>query len=49
MRSTPGALPDSFEALLTVGGFRQTDLSADVVDMNPLAVSLGAARLGRQP
>jgi hypothetical protein len=45
--ATPGALPDSFEALLTVAGFRQTDLSADIVEVNPLPVRLDAGRLGQ--
>jgi hypothetical protein len=46
LRATPGALPDSFEALLSVAGFRQTDLSAEVIDVNPLTVGLNANRLG---
>ena len=47
LRSTAGALPDSFEALVTVAGFRQTDLSAEVVDMHPVPVSLNATRIGQ--
>ena len=31
-----GALPDSFEALLTVTGFRQTDLATDIVEVSEL-------------
>jgi hypothetical protein len=49
LKATPGALPDSFEALLTVAGFRQTDLSAEVIDMNPLPVTVSATRLGNPP
>jgi hypothetical protein len=37
--ASPGTRPDSFEALLTVTGFRQTDLSAEVVDVHPLPAS----------
>jgi hypothetical protein len=48
LRAKPGALPDSFEALLTVAGFRQTDLAADIVDVNPLPVRLDAGRLGQR-
>jgi hypothetical protein len=36
LRAKPGSLPDSFEALLGVAGFRQTDLSADIVEVNRL-------------
>jgi len=35
-RARLGAVPESFEALLTVTGFKQTDLSAEVVDVNAL-------------
>jgi hypothetical protein len=49
LHGTPGALPDSFEALLTVAGFRQTDLSADVIALNPLSRSLSATRLEEPP
>ena len=49
LQATPGALPDSFEALLTVAGFRQTDLSAEIVDMHPLSVNGTARRLSRTP
>jgi hypothetical protein len=31
-----GALPDSFEALLTVTGFRQTDLATEIVEVSEL-------------
>jgi hypothetical protein len=47
LRAKPGALPDSFEALLTVAGFRQTDLSADIIDVNPLPARLNPDRLGQ--
>jgi hypothetical protein len=33
---TGGALPDSFEALVTVTGFRQTDLTTDIVEVSAL-------------
>ena len=49
LHSTPGALPDSFEALLTVAGYRQTDLSAEVVDIHSLPVTLSATRLPQTP
>jgi len=49
LRATAGALPDSFEALLTVAGFRQTDLSADVIDMNSLAVTSSVTQLRQTP
>lgn len=32
-------LPQSFEALVSVAGYKQTDLSAEVVEVHPLAVS----------
>lgn len=38
LRAKPGASPDSFEALLGVAGFRQTDLSTDIVEVNALPV-----------
>jgi len=47
LRTVGGALPDSFEALLSVAGFRQTDLSADVVAVSPIAAGLSSGRLGR--
>lgn len=49
LRAKPGALPDSFEALLTVAGFRQTDLSADIIDVHPLPARLNPDRLGQTP
>lgn len=49
LRGRPGALPDSFEALLTVAGFRQTDLSADIVEVDALPVSLNTNRLRAGP
>jgi hypothetical protein len=36
LRAKSGTVPDSFEALLTVTGFKQTDLAADVIDVNAL-------------
>ncbi|HEY4212402.1 MAG TPA: hypothetical protein VGM84_13065 [Steroidobacteraceae bacterium] len=33
---TGGALPDSFEALLTVTGFRQTDLTTEIIEVSEL-------------
>jgi hypothetical protein len=36
LRATSGAAPDSFEALLTVTGFKQTDLAAEVIKVNAL-------------
>jgi hypothetical protein len=33
---TGGALPDSFEALITVTGFRQTDLTTEIVEVSAL-------------
>ena len=35
-----GAPPDSFEALLTVTGYRQTDLATDVVDVTAMPASV---------
>jgi hypothetical protein len=35
-----GATPDSFEALLTVTGYRQTDLATDVVEVTPMPASV---------
>jgi hypothetical protein len=35
---TGGALPDSFEALITVTGFRQTDLATEIVEVSALPV-----------
>lgn len=49
LRTVAGALPDSFEALLSVAGFRQTDLSADVVAVSPLAAGLSSGRPARTP
>jgi hypothetical protein len=36
LRATPGQHVGSFEALLTVTGFKQTDLMADIVDVTPM-------------
>jgi hypothetical protein len=36
LRAKSGTVPDSFEALLTVTGFRQTDLAADIIEVNAL-------------
>jgi hypothetical protein len=47
LHARPGTLPDSFEALLTVAGFRQTDLSADIIDVNPLPAGGIANHLGQ--
>ena len=33
---TGGALPDSFEALITVTGFGQTDLTTEIIAVDPL-------------
>ena len=33
---TGGALPDSFEALITVTGFRQTDLTTEIIEVSAL-------------
>jgi hypothetical protein len=49
LHAATGALPDSFEALLTVAGFRQTDLSAEVIAVNPLPARLSGARVGHSP
>ena len=49
LQTVGGALPDSFEALLSVAGFRQTDLSADVVAVSPVAAGLSSGRLRRMP
>lgn len=49
LNSTTGAFPDSFEALLTVAGFRQTDLSAEVIAMHPLPVNSNTTRLRQAP
>ena len=39
--ATPsGAIPHSFEALMSVTGFRQTDLSADFIEVHALPASL---------
>ena len=34
--NTGGALPDAFEALITVTGFRQTDLATEIVEVSAL-------------
>src|SRR6185437_5772506 len=39
LAASPATRPDAFEALLTVTGFRQTDLSAEVIDVHPLPAS----------
>jgi hypothetical protein len=49
LHARPGMLPDSFEALLTVTGFRQTDLSAEVIDVNPLPAHPRADSLQQVP
>jgi hypothetical protein len=36
LHATPGQHVGSFEALLTVTGFKQTDLMADIVDVTPM-------------
>jgi hypothetical protein len=36
LRAGAQSVPDSFEALLKVEGFRQTDLSADIIEVNAL-------------
>jgi hypothetical protein len=47
LRAKSGVMPDSFEALLTVTGFKQTDMAADIVDVNALqAVHLQSATVG---
>ena len=43
---TGGALPDSFEALLTVTGFRQTDLTAEILEVSALPAARHPARNG---
>ncbi|MEP7245655.1 MAG: hypothetical protein ABI885_18550 [Gammaproteobacteria bacterium] len=43
-RAKLGAVPESFEALLTVTGFKQTDLNAEVVDINALPAKAVSAR-----
>lgn len=37
--SAATSLPASFEALLTVSGYKQTDLTASLIDMHPLTVA----------
>jgi hypothetical protein len=49
LQARAGTLPDSFEALLTVAGFRQTDLSADIIEVNPLPAGPSATSLGPLP
>jgi hypothetical protein len=40
LEEKPGLSPDSFEALLAVTGFKRTDLTADVIDVNPMPAQL---------
>ena len=40
LRAKSLSLPDSFEALLTVTGFKQTDLAAEVIEVNALPAHL---------
>jgi hypothetical protein len=37
LKARPNTNPNSFEALLTITGYRQTDLSSKVVEVNPLS------------
>ena len=43
LEEKPGVSPDSFEALLAVTGFKRTDLTAEVIDVNPLPAQRVAA------
>lgn len=49
LAASPGARADSFEALLTVTGFRQTDLSAEVIDVHPLPANPRPDALQQSP
>jgi hypothetical protein len=42
---SPGVGAGSFEALLTVTGFKQTDLAAEIVDVTPMPAPAPAARV----
>jgi hypothetical protein len=39
LHASSSKVPDEFEALLTVSGFKTTDLAASIVDVNPLYLS----------
>lgn len=43
LHASSSKVPDEFEALLTVTGFKTTDLAASIVEVNPLAAGMRAA------
>jgi hypothetical protein len=49
LRSMPGGEPRFFEALLSVTGFRQADLAAEVVDVHTLPFSPAARQASFRP
>jgi hypothetical protein len=44
LRGESSTLPKEFEALLTVTGFKSTDLAASVIDVNPLPTAQSRPR-----
>jgi hypothetical protein len=48
LRAKSAVLPEEFEALLTVTGFKATDLTAEVIDVSPLAAA-SASRPANDP
>jgi hypothetical protein len=47
LREKRAVAADSFEALLSITGFRRTDLMAEVVDVNPFGIARAPASLTR--
>jgi hypothetical protein len=47
LRSESGAMPESFEALMSVTGFRQTDLDAEFIDVHALLPASQSERQAR--